>query len=546
MIELPDDELDKLFRKSSEELDPTFDPEDWNKLRKRLDQQDGRNPAGWWKKWWPLGLLAVAIPAGVLLYSYSGDEEKEKSGIVSVGENGGMEEGRKGKSGVVREEGNGTNGKSEVVEDGENGRAEKGTKEVADGLSRVDREVEHGRGDEGRADKSGSLSGVVKERDNIVAVGKEIGKSSSKSELNAAASKGSEILPRSRSKAGGVYLEPNRSKVEGGDGALFIKKNANKGNVKSSRGKTSPTQVPDLPNGNEPGKPLSEDRKDEVENVSINGGGSKSKGNAPVDNTDVSAGEVFPQFTGPSRTLISASELNGKMLKWSALQLPGISNPIQELPEPPKPSQPSMSADDQPLWAVRFGYSPDLSTVGLKDFSKPGTAVSLLVEYSVLPRLFVQSGAVWSRKDYYAPAEAYQLPKKGHYPPLALSGIDGVCKVLEIPLNLRYDIALRERSRWFATGGFSSYHMNSEKYKYNYIDPNDPNAKWAPGWDGKTGWYWLSHANVSAGYEYRISRKLSLLAEPSVRMPLKRVGYGKVNLITTGFWLSVRYTPVFK
>jgi hypothetical protein len=129
---------------------------------------------------------------------------------------------------------------------------------------------------------------------------------------------------------------------------------------------------------------------------------------------------------------------------------------------------------------------------------------------------------------------------------LALSGIDGVCKILEIPLNVRYDIGSGERSRWFATGGFSSYHMNSEKYKYHYIDPNDPNAAKYPGWKGKTGWYLFSHANVSAGYEYRISRKLSLLAEPSIRMPLKRVGYGKVNLITTGLWLSVRYTPVFK
>lgn len=518
MIELPDDELDKLFRKSSEELDPTFDPEDWNKLRKRLDQQDGRNPAGWWKKWWPLGLLAVAIPAGVLLYSYNGDE----------GENGGKEEGRK-----------------EANLKGENGRTEKGTKEVAGGLSGVVEDGENGGGDAGRTDKSGSLSGLVNERDKVVADKKEIGKSSSKSDLNAAASKGSEILPRSRSKAGGVYLEPNRSKVEGGDGALSITKNANGGNAKSPGGKTSPTQVSGLQNGNEPGKPLPESRKTEVENVRIGDAGSKSSEYALVSKAGVSAGEVSPQFAEPTRTLISASELNGKMLKWSALQLPGISNPVQELPEPPKTSRPSMSTD-RPLFAVRFGYSPDLSTVGLKDFSKPGTAVSLLVEYSVLPRLFVQSGAVWSRKDYYAPAEAYQLPKKGHYAPLALSGIDGVCKVLEIPLNVRFDIAAGERSRWFVGGGFSSYHMNGEKYKYYYKDPNDPNAERYPGWNGKTGWYLFSHANVSAGYEYRISRKLSLLAEPSIRMPLKRVGYGKVNLITTGFWLSVRYTPVFK
>ena len=126
-----------------------------------------------------------------------------------------------------------------------------------------------------------------------------------------------------------------------------------------------------------------------------------------------------------------------------------------------------------------------------------------------------------------------------------MTSVDGICKVLEVPLNIRYDIALGERSRWFASGGFSSYHMNSEKYNYHFEDENDPSI-WYRSWKGKTGWYWLSHANVSAGYEYRISRKLSLLAEPSIRMPLKRVGYGKVNLITTGLWLSVRYTPVFK
>jgi hypothetical protein len=538
MIELPDDELDKLFRKSSEELDPTFDPEDWNNLRKRLDQQDGRTPAAWWKKWWPLGLLAVAIPAGVLLYSYNGDEgekpgivrvgEKAKSGVVEDGENGGGDERRKEKSGVVRK--------------GENGGTEEGGKEK----SGVVEEGENGGGDEGRTDKVGGLSGVDREVENGVANGKEIGKSSSKSDLNAAASKGSEILPRSRSKAGGVYLEPNRSKVEGGDGALFITKNANKGNAKSSGEKTSPAQIPVLQNGNEPGKPLSEDRKGEVENVGINGAGTKSKGSVVAGNADISAGEVSPQFTEPSRTLISASKLDSKILKWSAMQLPGISNPIQELPEPPKPEKPSRSTDDRPLWAVRFGYSPDLSTVGLKNFSKPGTSVSLLVEYSVLPRVYLQSGAVWSRKDYYAPIEAYQLPKIPHHYPPPMTGIDGICKVLEVPINLRYDISSGQRSRWFAGAGLSSYHMNSEKYKYNYVDPTDPNAIKYPGWNGKTGWYLFSHANVSAGYEYRISRKLSLLAEPSIRIPLKRVGYGNVNLITTGMWLSVRYTPVFK
>lgn len=525
MIELPDDELDKLFRKSSEELDPTYEPDDWNDLRKRLDQQDGRTPAAWWRKWWPAGLLVLLIPIGMVLYSWEGENggkgegRKEKSGIVGESgvagnegtEDGGSESGVVEDGGVKAAENAGGEGKSGVAKEsgsspegvGKSGGPEEEAVKSAAGVDKGNPTVDNA--NELVAKKNKAVRNGKKDIGNKLKTSDEdAGKSSSKSELNAAVGNdGGKLLPRSRSKAGGVYLEPNRSKVEGGDGALSITNNANAKGRETSLSQATGEQI--------------------------------------------AASELVTKVEGPARTFISASELNGKVLKWNVLQLPGISEPVYELAEPPAPrKQSSMSADDRPLVAVRFGYSPDLSTVGLKDFTKPGTSVSLLVEYSVLPRLYLQSGVVWSRKDYSASAEAYQLPRKYPYPPLALSGIDGVCKVLEIPLNVRYDIGLGERSRWFATGGFSSYHMNSEKYKYYYTDPNDPNAEKWPGWNGKTGWYLLSHANVSAGYEYRISRKLSLLAEPSIRMPLKRVGYGKVNLITTGLWLSVRYTPVFK
>ncbi|WP_353722375.1 hypothetical protein [Dyadobacter sp. 676] len=501
MIELPDDELDKLFRKSSEELEPKYEPDDWNDLRKRLDQQDGKAPAGWWRKWWPLGVLALLIPAGIFLFEgKNGGKEKGGRGVVLKRENGGTEEEGRG-----AEDGDGkAAGRESGVDEGSGVGRKSGVVEAPEEVAGVKKE--NVVGDKGNPTVANANKQLIDQGNKVVGNGKkhidselkanekEAGKSSSKSELNAAAgNNGRKLLPRSRSKAGGVYLEPNRSKVEGGDGAISF------------------TQAQAMP-----------------------------------DAQPTSPGESAAQAEQQTRTLISASALIGKVPKWNVLQLPGVSAPVQEVASEPAPKQSSMSADDRPLLAIRFGYSPDLSTVGLKDFSKPGTAVSLLVEYSVLPRLYLQSGAVWSRKDYYAPAEAYQLPRHGYYPPPALSGIDGVCKVLEVPLNVRFDIGSGERSRWFATGGFSSYHMNSEKYKYYYIDPKDPYAQKYPGWNGKTGWYWFSHVNVSAGYEYRISRKLSLLAEPSIRMPLKRVGYGKVNLITTGLWLSVRYTPVFK
>ncbi|RYZ34776.1 MAG: hypothetical protein EOP49_34165, partial [Sphingobacteriales bacterium] len=38
--ELPDDELDKLFRSSAEEFEPPYNADDWNSLRQRLDEDD--------------------------------------------------------------------------------------------------------------------------------------------------------------------------------------------------------------------------------------------------------------------------------------------------------------------------------------------------------------------------------------------------------------------------------------------------------------------------------------------------------------------------
>lgn len=516
MIELPDDELDKLFRKSSEELDPTYEPDDWNDLRKRLDEQDGRTPAGWWRKWWPLGVLALLIPAGIMLYSWYADKKDTtaanltplaKGRVSNVEEQGapGSETAKttgEGKENIARVPAEAGSNVDEIRESEISGKGTGATAaekrnvnanvKVAAEAPESKRRIGSNAVSGGRTRRAG---GRTNSEDGLNAGVKVTGKSISRSEPSAAGATGSQTLPRSQSKTGGVYLEPNRSKVGGGDGAFS--------NTKTSE----------------------------------------------ISSDGPTAAPAVSQVAQADRMPIAVNALTSRNVRWSAMEMPTVAatemDALEPLKEVAPPRKPAFPADDQPLYAVRFGYSPDLSTVGLKDFSKPGTAVSLLAEYAVFPGVFVQSGVVWSRKTYYGDANAYELPKIAHYYPPEMTGVDGTCKILEWPVGVRYDFAHGQRSRWFASGGLSSYHMNSEKYKYYFVDENDPAIKYR-GWQGKTGWYWFSHANVSAGYEYRVSRKLSLLAEPSIRMPLKRIGYGKVNLITTGLWLSVRYTPVFK
>lgn len=188
---------------------------------------------------------------------------------------------------------------------------------------------------------------------------------------------------------------------------------------------------------------------------------------------------------------------------------------------------------------LRVATSPELSLVTIDEMAKLGNDWAALLEYRFNNRLSMHSGLIRSMKYYNAYPEGYQWPSDWKQPP-ALIDINASCKMLDIPLNIRYDITQKNKSRMFVTTGVTSYVMLNEKYIYNYENPADPAIKWK-NWEGKTGIYKLSNINFSAGYEYQFFRKLSLQVEPFVKVPLSKVGFGKVNLSTIGIFFSAKY-----
>jgi hypothetical protein len=207
----------------------------------------------------------------------------------------------------------------------------------------------------------------------------------------------------------------------------------------------------------------------------------------------------------------------------------------------PVPSQKGLS--------VRFVVSPDLSAIGLRNFQRPGTNVGLLLEYRLASRWSVQAGVMRSTKVYKALTSQYELPAyttKWNVLPVS---VNGRCNMIDIPINVRYDLALRPRlngqipSRWFVSGGVTTYIMQQEDYIYNYADEDKPHVYRddRKEWHGSTGRYDFSQLNISAGYERALSRRLSWQVEPFVKVPLKGVGYYKINLLSTGAFFSLRY-----
>ena len=202
--------------------------------------------------------------------------------------------------------------------------------------------------------------------------------------------------------------------------------------------------------------------------------------------------------------------------------------------------------------SIRFVASPDLSGIRLNNLSRPGQNIGLLLEYRMASRWSVQAGVLRSTKVYRASTTAYELPDYTKRWKVQPQRVNGRCSMLDIPLNLRYDVALRPRSkgrlpsRWFVSGGVTTYIMQKEDYDYVYAEADKkhvyPNAYPSmTGWHGKTGAVGFSQLNLSMGYELALGRRLSWQVEPFVKVPMKGVGYFKVDLLSTGAFFSLRY-----
>ena len=214
----------------------------------------------------------------------------------------------------------------------------------------------------------------------------------------------------------------------------------------------------------------------------------------------------------------------------------------------PDTAQPMPMVKPMPFRRLVIGavFSPDLSTIGLRNFDRPGTNLGLSVQYQVTPRFSIQTGVLYSQKNYRALASQYVLPtslKWGVWP----SSISGDCRMIDLPINVRYDVFLKKhptglfsQARWFVSGGVTAYWIEREAYQYNYANPNDPNIKYR-NWETSTGRQGISNLNVSLGYERQLNRRFSVQAEPFLKMPLRDIGAYKIRLISTGVFMSVRY-----
>lgn len=209
--------------------------------------------------------------------------------------------------------------------------------------------------------------------------------------------------------------------------------------------------------------------------------------------------------------------------------LPAQATSLQDLPRRAEHSR------------FEFGLivSPDISTIGgISNFYEPGYKLGLTAGYRLNERMTVSGGLIHSSVKYSSGSQYYEPPAYWN-PGGTPSGIIAQCFILDIPITVKYDVMQFENSRFFATGGLSSYVMLSEDYRFNYNGYSPGQTTTLNERSGKA--HLFSNAGFSIGYEYDLHQNWSLKAEPFIKLPLREVGWGNVKLYTLGTFVSVSY-----
>jgi Outer membrane protein beta-barrel domain len=189
--------------------------------------------------------------------------------------------------------------------------------------------------------------------------------------------------------------------------------------------------------------------------------------------------------------------------------------------------------------------APDFSSVNSMSGDKPGSSIGLTADYQFAHRWYVGTGLLLSRKNYAAAPADYHAPKN-YYSMNNMNNIDfvkGSFNMLEIPLNLRYDFSVAGNTLFFATAGLSSYLLSSENCNFYYTN-------FFPRQDFKNMHYknepefLFSALDLSVGVEMGINNSLSVLVAPYVKVPVRNIGFGQVELSSVGINFVFEFTPV--
>ncbi len=193
--------------------------------------------------------------------------------------------------------------------------------------------------------------------------------------------------------------------------------------------------------------------------------------------------------------------------------------------------------------AFYFGtvIAPELNGVGLASQKKLSGQVGVSVQYE-LNRWIISTGLLYNKKKYIAAGEEFS-PPPGYWGSatngVVPSEIDGWCNVIDVPILLGFNLTPLKRWSLIPQAGISSYWLTKESCAYSFDDSYYGDAY---GWSSTENSRLLfAVANLSIAARISLGNRTTVQVEPYMKIPLGEVGWGKVDLYSTGTLITLSY-----
>lgn len=181
----------------------------------------------------------------------------------------------------------------------------------------------------------------------------------------------------------------------------------------------------------------------------------------------------------------------------------------------------------------------DASTVKYNYGSPAGYNIGVTIGYRFNNHWSLQSGAIYTKKNYKMRGEDFHPPKGSWISYFKLETVDGFCKMWELPIIGTYHFTSNGKTNAFISLGTSSYFMKKENYSYEYYVNNQTYNRTIN--YNSTDQHLFALMHISAGIENKISNRLTAIIEPYAKIPLAGVGFGSIQLSSYGVNFSVQY-----
>jgi hypothetical protein len=211
-------------------------------------------------------------------------------------------------------------------------------------------------------------------------------------------------------------------------------------------------------------------------------------------------------------------------------------NPIGSTAKPGKKGVSKAGLAYHPQFALSVIASPELNGVNSLQQNTAGSNFGVLFSVGVLKKFTVSTGATYSTKPYATAFANYHTSYKFKTNP---QSITADCRVLDIPINVDYQVYSKHRNKISIGSGLSSYIMMHESYEYNYADPATVGPEYFNVKNPNK--YLFSILNLQATYQRQINSKVGISLQPYLKLPLSTIGVSQVRLQTAGLAVGLNW-----